>query len=180
VKAAFVSLILTICGVAGWCQTTPEQLVFEVASVKASAPDSPPSGSMPRNMDPSPGHFAMRNVSLLFCLEWAYDLVDSQIRGPAWIRSGANFDIVASAAGEASEERMKVMLRALLIDRFQLKVHTEAKEANVYALVLGKGTPKIRVPAANEQTGISGGPAGMTFHRKPLSTLSFWLTWRGG
>ena len=37
--------------------------VFEVASVKRAASGSPP-GDIPRNMEDTPGHFAMRNVAL--------------------------------------------------------------------------------------------------------------------
>jgi uncharacterized protein (TIGR03435 family) len=36
------------------------------------------------------------------------------------------------------------MLRALLEERFQLALHRETKELRVYALVMGKGGPKIR------------------------------------
>jgi uncharacterized protein (TIGR03435 family) len=39
---------------------------FEVASVKPSAPNSPPPGDDRRNMDTTPGQFAMKNVNLMF------------------------------------------------------------------------------------------------------------------
>ena len=36
------------------------------------------------------------------------------------------------------------MLRALLEERFNLKLHTETKELTVYALVVGRNGPKLR------------------------------------
>jgi uncharacterized protein (TIGR03435 family) len=39
---------------------------------------------------------------------------------------------------------MKLMLQALLADRFKLVIHGETKEIPVYALVVGKGGPKLQ------------------------------------
>jgi uncharacterized protein (TIGR03435 family) len=56
--------------------------------------------------------------------------------------------------GLASEERvlrMRLMLRALLEDRFKLRVHTEAQERPVYALVVGKDGTKLEKSKFQEQ-----------------------------
>ena len=44
---------------------------------------------------------------------------------------------------------MKLMIQKLLVDRFQLKFHTEKKELPVYAMVVAKGGPKLTVSAAD-------------------------------
>ena len=44
---------------------------------------------------------------------------------------------------------MKLMIRKLLVDRFQLKFHTEKKELPVYAMVVAKNGPKLAVSAAD-------------------------------
>jgi uncharacterized protein (TIGR03435 family) len=44
---------------------------------------------------------------------------------------------------------MMAMLRTLLADRFQLKVHRETKEGNVYALVVAKNGPKLKQPTGD-------------------------------
>ena len=126
-------------------------LTFEVASVKLAAPDEAQPGDMVRNMDSSPGHFAMRNVSLRFCIEWAYDLKDYQVEGPDWIKSEMRYDIVATAPG-ASDNDMRPMLQALLTDRFQLKVHRQTRNLDIYALLPGKGSPKVTQAGPDEQT----------------------------
>src|SRR5712691_8573359 len=82
---------------------------FEVASVKRAAGGVPP-GDIPRNMDGSPGSFAMRNVPLRYALEWAYDLKDYEISGPDWINGEERYDIIAKATGPATNDQMKPML----------------------------------------------------------------------
>ena len=72
----------------------------------------------------------------------AYNAKDYQITGPEWIKT-ERYDIVATASGAASDDDMKLMLRKLLIDRFQMTVHVERKELPVYALVVAKGGTKL-------------------------------------
>ena len=55
--------------------------------------------------------------------------------GPAWIGRDC-FDVVAKADGGSS--RAPLMLRALLVERFGLATHIDAKEMSIYALVLAK------------------------------------------
>ncbi|SPE41360.1 conserved hypothetical protein [Candidatus Sulfopaludibacter sp. SbA3] len=150
---------------------------FEVASVKPAEGGGPP-GDMPHNMDPSPGHLAMRNVPLRYAIEWAFDLKDYQISGPEWIKVDERYDIVAKAAGPATDDQMKPMLQALLLQRFQMKVHKETKDLPVYALVLGKGPPKVKEVPADGQPGLRGDPNGVTFHQFGLWRLAFLLTRR--
>src|ERR1700722_5352716 len=79
-----------------FAQSASAPLAFEVASVKRGEGGGPP-GDIARNMDSSPGHFAMRNVPLRFAIEWAYDLKDYEIAGPEWIKADGASDILANA-----------------------------------------------------------------------------------
>ncbi len=56
---------------------------------------------------------------------------------------------------------MKLMIQKLLVDRFQLRFHTEKKELPVYAMVVAKSGPKITVSAGdpNDFPGIGFGRA---------------------
>src|SRR5580692_6393787 len=144
-------------------------LGFEVVSIKVSDPGEAGPGDIPRNMDNSPGHFIVRNVPLRYCLEWAYDLKDYQISGPDWIKNDNRYDIVANAPG-ASENDMRLMLQTLLLERFQMKVHRETKNLDVYALLPGKGAPKFKEAAADEETGLGAAPNGsVKFTKQPMS-----------
>jgi uncharacterized protein (TIGR03435 family) len=67
-------------------------------------------------------------------------------RGPDWLN--ARFDIEAIAEGNPNPKQMRLMVRKLLADRFNLAVHKETRDLPVYALVLVKsdGTlgPRMR------------------------------------
>jgi uncharacterized protein (TIGR03435 family) len=153
-------------------QAQPPKPAFEVASVKRGS-DGGPAGDIPRNMDDSPGHFAMRNVPLRFAIEWAYDLKDFQVVGPEWIKVDERYDIIANAPGRATNEEMRVMLQTLLAERFQMKSHFEKREMLVYALLPGKGEPKLtKADPKSPQTLADG------FHNFPLSRMTFMLTRR--
>jgi uncharacterized protein (TIGR03435 family) len=94
-------------------------------------------------------------VSIVMLVSNAYDLrtLDQVSGGPDWVKSDS-FDIQAkmSEADIAdlkklspaeSKARRQLMLRALLADRFKLKVHTETKQVPVYELVVAKGPSKL-------------------------------------
>src|SRR3954464_11804407 len=131
------------------------QAAFEVASMKAN-PDLGPVGDIPRNADPSPGRFRVTDVPLRYILEWAYDFKDYQIVGPDWIIADNRFDIIAKAENPATDDQMRPMLQALLIDKLQMKVHRETRELPVYVLERGtKGPVLVKDAAADETQGIA-------------------------
>jgi uncharacterized protein (TIGR03435 family) len=156
-----------------------EPVAFEVASVRSADPRENKPGDIPVNSAGSSGSFVMRNVPLLYLLEWAYDLKDYEITGPDWIRSPQNsYDIVAKAPGPASGAAMKSMLQTLLAERFQMKLHREKKTLDVYALLPGKGAPKVTEPAPDEQTDLTGSTSHTTYTKQPISRLAYTLTHR--
>ncbi len=171
------SLILwTSCAMFGQPSAAP--LKFEVASVKR-AEGGGPVGDIPRNLDTSPGHFAMRNAPLRYYLEWAYDLKDYEVTGPDWIKADDRFDITAKAAGPAPEDQVRRMLQTLLTERLQMKLHRETKDLSVYVLVPGKGEPKVKEPTDDSQPSLGGrGPTAAFFHKQPISRFTFMLTRR--
>jgi uncharacterized protein (TIGR03435 family) len=83
----------------------------------------------------------------------AYDLRDYAISGPKSIMTpdpSSYYDIQAKAADEAGPltvERIRPMLRALLTERFQLRVHRQMKQLPVYSLVIGKSGAKLSLSA---------------------------------
>ena len=60
----------------------------------------------------------------------------------------AYYDIEARVPDDSvplTTERVRVMLKTLLAERFQLKVHRELKQVPVYALVIGKNGPNLHL-----------------------------------
>src|SRR5579872_6058925 len=173
-----IGIALAFMAFAGWLALAQQPAAkFEVASVKKAETDAPP-GDIPHNMDSSPGHLTMRNAPLRYCLEWAYSLQDYEIQGPDWIKSDERYDIFAKAAGPATDEEMRPMLAALLLERFQMKVHRETRELPAYVLLPGKGPAKVTESAADSQPKLIGGKNGLTFQHFPISRFTFMLTRR--
>jgi uncharacterized protein (TIGR03435 family) len=82
--------------------------------------------------------------------------------GPDWTQSQP-YDIEAKVdesqmagwdklSSEERTARVRPMLRALLAERFQLKLHTEMRETPVYALVQAKGGAKLKQAVPPEPT----------------------------
>jgi uncharacterized protein (TIGR03435 family) len=129
---------------------------FEVASVKSA--DANPRPGIGLFTYPG-GRVEAHFCKLDYLISLAYDRQLFQISGgPRWIRED-RFDIVAKppASSKSSQsnpnspklppnEEQRLMLQALLADRFQLQLHRESKEGPVYFLVKS-GKPLALTPA---------------------------------
>lgn len=169
-----VSLIaLTSYGAFG--QGPAAHPVFEVASVKASKMSAVEAAKGRDVIQSSPDTLTMRIVSLVSCLEWAYDVKDYQISGPAWLATD-HYDIAAKGAGPVPEAQMKLMLQTLLADRFKLTLHREQKEVPVYALIHGKNPPKLHTSDDNSGSGMKITGNSVTFPKMSMALLADLLT----
>lgn len=105
----------------------------------------------------SEGKFSTENEPLLGLIKFAYNLKsdDQLIGAPGWVGS-KRFDIDAkedAAFVEAAktlppEQRVaqiRLMVQALLAERFHLQASRETRELPVYALVLARGGSKMTV-----------------------------------
>ena len=139
---------------------------FEVASVK---PNRDEAGHVSINFAGS--QYSAVGVTLKLLIRLAYQVQDDQIvDGPPWLAT-EHFDVLATAASNPANRSVKpgepsplqLMLRALLADRFGLKVHTEPRQRDVYALVLarrdgrlGPSLQQVNIDCAN----LGAGPRG--------------------
>lgn len=76
----------------------------------------------------------------------AYGLKLYQVTGPEWLTT-ERFDLSAKLPDGAKQDQLGEMLQALLVDRFQLKVHRDKKELPVYALIVGRPPLKLQESA---------------------------------
>ena len=120
-----------------FAQDTVAKPAFDVASVKPSVP-----GSSGGGITPGPTGLTARNVTLLFCIRIAYDVQDYQVSGPNWV-STEQYDIVAKTVAQVNQDQLRLMLQALLAERFKLVLHREDRTRSVYELVIGKNGPKL-------------------------------------
>ncbi len=130
-------------------QTPAPRPEFEVASVKPSGDCRNKAG----NEGPSPGRLVLSCDSLHDLIQIAYGAFEGGtlkakildiVGGPPWLESD-HWDIEAKAEGPAgAATTIGPMLQTLLEDRFQLKVHKEARDKPVYALTLMKDASKLQ------------------------------------
>ncbi len=122
-----------------YSQASPE---FEVATVKPAPPQSGPRTHTRISTDTGTGKLTYANVSLKEAIGQAYKVQQYQISGPDWLETD-RFDIVAKFPPYTETEQVRLMLQALLADRFKLTLHRETKELPVYALTVARNGPKF-------------------------------------
>jgi uncharacterized protein (TIGR03435 family) len=131
----------------------PRELEFEVADLKPSKPGEPGGG-----MRVTPGGgLEARAMDMRVLLAAAWDIDWDHLERfaglPKWVES-AKFDIHAKAYTSTNgppfmgsgyiDDDVRLMLRALLIDRFKMKVHYEDRLVDAYALVAAKPGVKMK------------------------------------
>jgi uncharacterized protein (TIGR03435 family) len=186
-------LLLAMCiawipgAIAGHGQTpvtlpAATKLAFDVASVRQNKSGDKPESNFPLgpgDMYASTGGvFSASDQPLITYIAFAYKLTISQAETvrqhlPEWVMSD-RFDIEArTEVHDPTKDQMRVMMQSLLADRFQLKVHEEARQLPVFGLVLAKAGrmgPQLAVHVADEscQTSACGGltllPASVSGH----------------
>ena len=142
--AFFLVVIAPLSGQSPVPATVATLPSFAVASVKPSVPSA--DGRIFVDWGPRPGgQWIAQNTELISILRSAYpafSLPGQIVGGPSWVGT-ARFDINARAEREPPSEVMADMLKRLLADRFDLRVHTEQREIDVYALVLARADGRL-------------------------------------
>ena len=149
---------------------------FEVASVRRSE-------SKRTSIETSPGNLTMRGVTVQSCVRWAYSLAATTLKeyqvsgGPDWGRSEM-YDIIAKPSFPTTEnDQYRLMLQGLLVERFQLAIHTENKDLPVYVLSIGKNGPKVTASKdSGNQRKILPAAGGITVQHASMSDLADFLT----
>jgi uncharacterized protein (TIGR03435 family) len=140
----------TLTATAAFCAIAlaqpPATPTFEVASIKAAAPQQVGRMMMRQRGGPGtpdPSQYSVENFPLSRIIQQAYGVQSYQVAGPSWIDS-ERYDVMAKIPQGTTKEQFQLMLQNLLAERFKLVVHKETKELPTYALVVGKGGPKMK------------------------------------
>lgn len=135
---------------------------FEVADVKPSPENAP--GPMARIQPTGLLNVSGMPLGMLIGLAWDILPDSGLIEGPKWIDT-VKVDVVARAfASVAPTDRppieidtLRLMLRALLVDRFKLKTHYEDRPVSAYTL--SASNPKLTRADPASRTRCFEGPA---------------------
>lgn len=127
---------------------------FEVASVRASPPQSAAAGQLtimglrggPGSTDPErmSGKIEMRNALLR-----AFGVLPDQLSGPDWLTM-ERYDFSAIVPEGATQDQFDLMLQNLLIDRFKISMHCAKKDFTVYDIVVAKSGVKMKPSTAQQ------------------------------
>ena len=121
---------------------------FEVATIKPAKMPNPAdmmNGKAHVGMKTDAARVDIGFMSLNDLIGMAYKVKTYQISGPDWMGAmNERFDVLAKMPEGATKEQVPEMLQALLAERFKLAIHHDTKERSVYALVVGKGGPKLK------------------------------------
>ena len=121
-------------------------------------PSQPEPGVIHASKVESPARITYRNISLRhLILDEAFGLTEYQLKGPSWLAVDW-FDIEVRKPAGTTTERARLMMQALLADRFHLIAHFEDKPMPAYVLSAGNDRRKLH-PAAGEERQ-SGCPVG--------------------
>jgi uncharacterized protein (TIGR03435 family) len=130
-----------------------DQPAFDVASVKPSGgivgPDGVHRDVFSTRPVLSPGRIRW-TTQLCYLIGYGYHLDLSRISGA---KCGMIYSIEATFDAQASDEQMRLMIQSLLAARLKLRAHRASTPANGYALLGGKGGPKLKAAAADEGEG---------------------------
>jgi uncharacterized protein (TIGR03435 family) len=122
--------------------------VVEVATIKAVK------AANPTNMhDSTVGRrLSMRYTTLRDLMMMAYEVDPRQIvGGPPWVAADEDDVDAVAVEGVQANQAEEAMLKELMSDRFQLKVHREQRVMAVYVLEVAKGGLKLKAADPDEQ-----------------------------
>jgi uncharacterized protein (TIGR03435 family) len=172
--ARAIAAIAVTAGLGVW-NTPPAHaqsgaLKFEVASIRPGAGDS---GF--RNPDCSGDRFIVAGLHFNYVLQWAYD-VRGVTAGTAFLQRvplpmrQTTYDMQAKADRPfTSESQCRLMVQALLTDRFKLAFHYEQRDVELFDLVVASGGAKLRQALPTDQgTDINFVINGFTHKEAPI------------
>jgi uncharacterized protein (TIGR03435 family) len=111
---------------------------FEAASIKPSGPKSVRgSDGGPGSHDP--GQYSFGRATLLDLIAQGYGVDRFRISSTTPL-DDQRFDLVAKIPADATKEQFRAMMRALLVERFHLKVHMVSKEFAAFDLTVAKAS----------------------------------------
>ena len=122
---------------------------FEVADVHASPPTLRPQPAGPFYGD---GRYELQTVNMLDLIHTAYGVDPERVYGgPNWLEM-ERFDVIAKTPNGSNAESRKLMLQALLADRFKLVFHNDSKPMPAYGLTVEKNA-KLHEAGGTGETG---------------------------
>jgi len=147
---------------------------YEVATIKPSKPDQQGRGFNLRGR-----HLVTTNTTAVDLIIFSYGLHAKQvIGGPEWLSTDHfDLDVLPDIEGLPSIKQAGMILRKLLAERFQLKLHQEKKDLSVYVLSVAKTGPKLTKSGSdpNSPPGLGGPPGRFRARNATMTEFAGWM-----
>ena len=118
-------------------------LRFEVASIKPWSPPTTPVTGIRAPAAPVGSGIFNRATTVAGLITYAYEVHDFQLSaGEDWVRT-EGYDVSARAGREVSQTELREMVKALLADRFKLRVRTETREMPILELRVARSDGRV-------------------------------------
>ena len=162
-RPTLVTLLLSFAAWPALAQTEEAAPKFIAADVHASPKAANPNQAFPRSSPPQGGRYEIRNSTMVDLIRYAYGTdPDKVFGGPSWLEMD-RFDVTAKLPPDTSADNRKLMLQALLKERFNLVTHPDSKPMTHHVLTVGK-KPQLKQAEGTEESGCkpqqaSGAPA---------------------
>jgi uncharacterized protein (TIGR03435 family) len=112
---------------------------FEVAEVHPTK-----LGPTERGVQNQNGRLDLQGFTLKQLISMAFEVEEARVvGGPKWLDTD-RYDVIAKAPRDPPPDATRGMLKALIVERFKLAVHNEDQPVPVFALTLGKRSPKLK------------------------------------
>ena len=139
---------LAACALSG--QAPGASLRFQVADVH---PSRVTAAQAARGPFMSGARYDLRNATIVDLIVKAYDVTpDKVVEGPSWLEYD-RFDVSATMPPKTSVADAKLMLQALLAERFDLAIRKEVRPLPAYVLTAPKGKQKLKEADGSGDTG---------------------------
>ena len=116
---------------------------FEVASIKLWTPPTTPRTGIGVPAAAAGSGVFNRATTVAGLITYAYEVQDFQLSGGEdWVRT-ERYDVAARAGREVSQAELREMVKALLADRFRLRVRTETREMPILELRVARSDGRV-------------------------------------
>jgi len=150
VRTALCITASTLAAYAAFGQTAGSSPRFEAADVHSSRIGPI---QVARGPFMTGSRYDFHNATVVDLIVKAYDVTaDKVLDGPSWLEYD-RFDISALMPAKTTVADAKVMLQALLADRFSLALRKEERPLTAYALTAPKGKQKLKESDGSGDTG---------------------------
>jgi uncharacterized protein (TIGR03435 family) len=123
------------------------QASFEAAAIKPHDPR----GTLGKGRILPGGRLEAGGMTLEDLLMFSYGVLPDMIVGlPKWAKE-SQFDVVATAGHDTPHATIRIMLQALVAERFKLASHQEDRALQAFVIVVGKNGSKLQRAAGGQQ-----------------------------